>query len=569
MGLTTSLHTGLTGLDANSQKLNVAGNNISNVNTHGYKKSRISFETAISENLKQATGPDGELGGTNPAQIGLGTKTAAVTKDFSNGSLQPTGVNTDMAIEGEGFFSVRQGGTERYTRAGNFDLDKDFNLVTPDGWQVQGYGVDDNFQLVQGQLETVNIPLGNMTIAEATETVRLGGNLNASGEAATQGSLIESGPLTDGSTGGAADASTDLTDLEDGSGTGLFNNNDVIALRGASKGGLELPEKTFRVGAPAGDADDNGTQLGDLTSFLESSLGINDGVGGAGVAVNGGQIEITGNSGEVNDLDVSSTNIVNTTGTPGNPFDLTKQNSADGESQRTTFGVFDSLGQQLNINMSMVLENKDSTGTTWRYYAESEDDTDLNRAMDTGTLEFDTNGELQLDQNPTITIDRENTGAESPQSIELAFSAAEEGGGELTALSDESSSLSTLSQDGSAVGTLQDFSISEDGTIVGQFSNSLTRTLGQVATARFSNPEGLAEEGGNRFQATVNSGQAQIGAPGEGGRGRVIGSTLEQSNVDISEEFVDMISAQTGFQANSRIIQTSSQLMQQLLNNLQ
>jgi len=179
MGLTTSLHTGLTGLDANSQKLNVAGNNISNVNTHGYKKSRISFETAISENLKQATGPDGELGGTNPAQIGLGTKTAAVTKDFSNGSLQPTGVNTDMAIEGEGFFSVRQGGTERYTRAGNFDLDKDFNLVTPDGWQVQGYGVDDNFQLVQGQLETVNIPLGNMTIAEATETVRLGGNLNA------------------------------------------------------------------------------------------------------------------------------------------------------------------------------------------------------------------------------------------------------------------------------------------------------------------------------------------------------------------------------------------------------
>jgi len=287
------------------------------------------------------------------------------------------------------------------------------------------------------------------------------------------------------------------------------------------------------------------------------------------VAVNGGQIEITGNSGEVNDLDVSSTNIVNTTGTPGNPFDLTKQDSADGESQRTTFGVFDSLGQQLNINMSMVLENKDSTGTTWRYYAESEDDTDLNRAMDTGTLEFDTNGELQLDQNPAITIDRENTGAESPQSIELAFSAAEEGGGELTALSDESSSLSTLSQDGSAVGTLQDFSISEDGTIVGQFSNSLTRTLGQVATARFSNPEGLAEEGGNRFQATVNSGQAQIGAPGEGGRGRVIGSTLEQSNVDISEEFVDMISAQTGFQANSRIIQTSSQLMQQLLNNLQ
>jgi flagellar hook protein FlgE len=571
MALTNSLNTGLTGLNANSRKLNVVGNNISNANTTGYKRSRVNFEGAITETLRSASAPTAELGGTNPAEIGLGAQTASVRREFNGGSLNPTGVNTDMAIEGNGMFVVENGDARHFTRAGNFDLDSNNDLVTANGWHVMGYGVQDDFEIQNGgNPEPLNIPIGNLTVAEATKTATFGGNLNTAGAVASQGSINQSQTLySDAAATTQAVAGTALNSIYNNSGTQLFNNGDVITLDNVSKGGTELGAKTFEInGTNTTGSDDNGTTLGEFNTFVEDALGIDTGVGG-GVTVNSGMIQVTGNSGTTNDITLESADVVvNASGTPTTPLQFNQTQAADGESIRTRFSAYDSLGNELNIDVSMVLESKSNSGTTWRYYAQSPDNQGVDRRLGTGTLDFDTNGQLLTTTNPVISIDRSGTGAQTPQQITLDVQGENNRDG-ISALTDTESSLSTINQDGSATGTLQSFSVDANGIIQGQFSNSLRRSLGQVAVATFTNPEGLADVGNNRFAETRNSGDAQIGEPTVGGRGRIVGNTLEGSNVDISEEFVNMISAQTGFQANSRVIQTSSQLLQQLINSTQ
>jgi flagellar hook protein FlgE len=572
MALTNSLQTGLTGLDANSQKLSVVGNNIANSNTTGYKRSRITFETAITQTMRRATGPTAELGGTNPAEVGLGANTAAITRQFNGGSLNATGVNTDMAIQGNGMFVIENGDQQRYTRAGNFDLDSENNLVTQNGWRVMGYGVDDNFNVQNGgNPEALNIPIGNLTVAERTSTATFGGNLNTSGAVASQGSVNESQTLySDAAATTQATSGTALTSVYDASsGSPLFSNGDVITVDGVSKGGTELGARTFEVnGTNTTGSDDNGTTLGQFNNFLADAVGVDTSLGG-NIQVNSGKIELTSNEGTANGVTLESADVVvNAASSPTSPFQFNKTQDADGESVRTRFAAFDSLGNELNVDVSMVLENKSNSGTTWRYFAQSEDNQAVTRELGTGTLEFDNNGKLITSTNPTISIDRSGTGAQTPQQITLDVQGENDRDG-LSALTDTESSLSMTSQDGSATGTLQDFSVGSDGVIQGQFSNNLRRSLGQVAVASFTNPQGLEDAGNNRFAETRNSGAAQIGEPTIGGRGRIVGSALEGSNVDISQQFVEMISAQTGFQANSRVIQTSSQLLQQLINSTQ
>jgi flagellar hook-basal body protein len=123
-----------------------------------------------------------------------------------------------------------------------------------------------------------------------------------------------------------------------------------------------------------------------------------------------------------------------------------------------------------------------------------------------------------------------------------------------------------LSQNGYTSGALESFTIDQNGVIVGSFSNGLTRNLGQVALAKFANPGGLVRTGSTMFAETANSGTAQIGSPGVPGYGQIAPSSLEMSNVDLSEEFTEMIITQRGFQANSRIITTSDEMLQELVN---
>ena len=562
MPLQTALFTGLSGLAASSRAIDVTGNNIANVNTTAFKKSRISFETTVQQTLKSGSAPNAETGGTNPAQVGMGVRLASIQRDFSSGGFNTTGVATDASIEGNGWFILDDAGSQRYTRNGNFSLDRDFNL-TSSGAFVQGYGVDENFNVVDGQLENINIPLGVLTIAEQTNEVNFAGNLNAGGEVGTLGSIINSETLySDAAATTQATAGTALNSLFDASGNQIFTDGDLVSLNGATKGGAVLPEKTFEITTDTQGADDTGTTVQDMLDFFDDVFGIDESLA-PGVQFSAGQFVIEGNVGEDNDIDFEDANlIVNPDTAPTAPIEFNKTQDADGESVRTQFVAYDSLGNPLNIDMTFVLENKDDTGTQWRFYAQSDDDSDLDRQVSTGLINFDTDGKLISTIDGSITIDRNDTGAFTPQQIDLGF---EDQFGSVSALYDVRSQVSAVNQDGSQIGTLEDFNIAENGTITGVFSNGLLRTLGQIPLAMFANNAGLTEVGGSQFRAGVNSGIATIVNATTGGSGKIIGRSLELSNVELSEEFINLISAQTGYSANSRIISTSDQLIQELL----
>ncbi len=569
MALTSSLNIALTGLKAASIGIDVAGNNIANVNTTAFKKSRATFETHIARTLEPGSAPNGVVGGTNPAQIGLGVRLGSITQDFSTGSLEPTGSNTDAAIEGNGFFVVSDQGTQKYTRNGNFSLDRDFNLVANDGALVQGWAIDDDFNIVEGVLEDITVPIGVLSVAEPTTEVKFAGNLNAGGDLATLGSITQFEALfTDAGATIPATATDTLASLFIAGGTQPLATGDVITLTGATRGGADVPDATFEVGPANTTASDGfGTTIQDFMDFLDDVMGIDQTQGTAGVRITGtGVIEVESNVGVDNAIAIGDANfVVNAATAPATPLSFTQSQAAVGETTRTSFSVFDSLGNPINVDMTLALVNRDSNGTQWRYFTNSAEDSDVDTLLGTGLVSFNTEGELLTIDNVDLPIDRVGTGADTPLNIGIRF---QDPFGSVTSLVDTASTIAAVSQDGAGIGTLNDFDISASGVITGVFSNGLLRNLGQIPLATFANDEGLRADGGWLYQATANSGQPVVVAGGTANAGSIVGRTLELSNVELSEEFVNLINASTGFSASSRVISTSDRLIQELLANL-
>jgi flagellar hook protein FlgE len=225
--------------------------------------------------------------------------------------------------------------------------------------------------------------------------------------------------------------------------------------------------------------------------------------------------------------------------------------------------VYDSLGKPVTVDITATYHGASSAGTQWDFTAESAD----NKApggkliVGTGTLAFDTEGKLISATGANLAIDRTGTGSKTPLSVKIDF-------GGMTALASNASNMVVSRQDGSPLGSLSTFSVGTDGVVTGSFSNGLTRVLGQVAVATFSNPEGLNDQGGNLYQTSADSGTPVIGTPLHLGAGALRAGALEQSNVDLSTEFVNMIVASTGFNASSRVISTSNQLLTDLLSSV-
>lgn len=581
MASTTAMLTALTGLNANARSLDVIGNNVANVNTTAFKSSRMMFSTLLGRTISSGSTPSANSGGTNPHQIGLGVGISGTQRNFSSGTVQSSGDQRDLAIQGNGLFIVEHSGQQFYTRAGAFRQNSANDIVGIGGERLLGYTVDENFNVATGGLVPLNIPVGTMTIAEATRNVSFSGNLNADGPVATRGSSISIlGTSTAGFSAIAGanpapnapaviEAATRLVDIEDpllaGTGSPLFTSGQLLEIQGAEKGGREVVSRRLEIG-------DTST-LQDLMNFLRDAMSIEVTTGAnpdgqtPGVALDTatGVLTLTGNPGEDNDLDLRAPDLrlLDANGVfVRQPFVTNKTAAADGESVRTTFQVYDSLGTPVEAEVSIVLESKSSTGTTWRYYFESPDDSDSLQTLTSGLLRFDTDGQLADAQPVTVTLDRAGTGAATPLTFEVEFSGMHDS---VTALTSTKSEIAATFRDGSTLGTLTAFSVGQDGTITGTFSNGLTRTLGQVALAVFSNPEGLVEAGGSLFRTGPNSGLPGVTTPTSLGAGSLVGGALEQSNVDLSEEFTKMILASTGFSANSRVIRTTDELMQQLL----
>jgi flagellar hook protein FlgE len=573
MASTTAMYTGLSGLNANARSLDVIGNNIANANTTAFKSSRMVFATAISRTLGIGGPPEGDDGGTNPFQIGLGVTTAGTQRDFSSGALSTTGDGRDLAIDGNGLFILNRAGNQVYSRAGGFRQNATNDLVNIDGDNLRGFGVDSNFNVVPGTLVNLNVPVGQMTLAQATRNVNVSGNLNAAGALPTQGTRVGFNPFTllSGPIGGPGGPALALNSLLAGiadpanPGNALFSAGETLRLSGAEKGRRQLPDASLPITAT--------TTVQDMNDFLVAALGINTSTGpnpngsNPGIALDGatGTLTMTGNTGTVNDieLDASDLRVLDPAGSPlSTPFSPTTTAMADGESIRTTFVAYDSLGSPVNVNLSMVLDSKSNAGTRWRYYAESADDTDVALQVGTGTLDFDQFGQLTTTTPVQLQVDRAGTGAVEPLTFDVAFASSS---GNMTALADTNSAISATFQDGTPLGTLAAFSVGPDGIITGAFTNGATRTLGQVALAVFANPEGLVDAGSNLFTVGANSGTPVVATPQSLGAGRIVSGALELSNVDLSREFINLIQASTGYSASSRVITTTDQLMQQLL----
>src|SRR6266702_6451700 len=395
----------LTGLQADTVSLNTIGNNLANLNTTAFKKQSTTFEDLFYQQI-------GTSGTNNPLQVGVGTKVSGTATNFLQGSMSTTANSTDMALQGNGFFVVQQGGVQSLTRAGNFQLDSVGNLTTASGQQVMGYPSAGGVIDTNAAVLPLSVPVGVNEAAQATQNFSVTANLNAAATTGTAGTT----PVTIYDSLGDSHALT-VTYTKTGSNTW-----------------------DYAVTLPSGDA----------------------------------------------------------TGTPVN---------------------------------------------------------------NTGTLTFDSAGKLVTPAANVSGIQFPGL-ADGASDLSFNWNLYKSTGVATIAQSIAASSATASSQDGFASGTYQSFTVDSSGVISASFSNGHTANIGQVAVASVTNAEGLTKVGNNNYMTTSASGAASIGVAGAGGRGTIEDSALEQSNVDISTEFADLIIAQRAFQANSKTITTFDSVTQ-------
>lgn len=458
-----SLYSGVSGLQNHQVRMDVLGNNISNVNTTGFKKGRASFQDLLYQQLSGASAPNAEVGGVNPKEIGLGMAIGSIDTIHTQGALQTTGVQTDVAIQGNGFIVQKKGESTLFTRNGALGLDQEGRLVNPaNGYRVQGWLAKNiNGQEIlstSGALEDLIIPIGSKDPARATARVDLACNLDKR--------TVEIPPNA------AADT--------------------------VEKGTWRVEEKIY-------------------DSF-----------------------------GSPHTLRVEYRKVV------GQPNQWQATVTVDPEAAVST-----------NTSVALGATVQAGAGTT--FIVEFDNRGLLARVRDSQGNESPTAGTLDVG----VSFDVPDTtpeagGGQTRQTFRINLGTVGSATNTVTQMA-ERSSTKVFAQDGHTMGYLDSFKIDQAGVITAVYSNGTNRTIGQMALGSFTNPGGLEKVGETYFAESNNSGMANIGPSGIAGKGKIIAGTLEMSNVDIAEQMTDMIVTQRGFQVNSRTIQTSDQMLQELL----
>lgn len=575
MGILSSLFTGVSGLNANGTALSVIGNNIANMSTVGFKGSKATFADLISSSIS---------GGSGAIQMGMGVALTSVQGNFSQGSLANSSNALDMAIDGNGFYVFKdtQGGTY-YSREGQFHLDKNNGVVDPSGFKLQGF-LADTTGTITGTIGDIALP-STTAPPRATSTALIAANLDSSApQSGVPGSVVASAASLTTTAPGNDSFTINLNG--DGVQTvtvanGLSGSALATAIQNAVR--ALAPNDPFKAAAYSGfTATVSASNVFTFTSGITGTTNnTTTGTGTVVVAANGG------------DTLASNLNMLAPTSTAGTDFMLSNPPATSNFS--TSMTVYDSLG---NSHLLTTYFTKIGANT-WNYnvvsgvndiitanYNSSNIDATLGIVkVGSGTITFNTDGTLNQ-ESTAIHYDTgtaagvsgtvpdqlqiDFTGATPDQLIVMDFgtSVMTDGGTGLdgTTQYGSTSALVQLTQNGYAAGNLQGFSVDSNGTISGRFSNGQVRALAQVVLARFPDPIGLTRTGKNTFAESGNSGQPVTGTPESAGLGRVLSNSLELSNVDLGESFIDMIAAQRGFQANSRVITTSDEMLQELVN---
>ncbi|MBN2477104.1 MAG: flagellar hook-basal body complex protein [Pirellulales bacterium] len=337
------------------------------------------------------------------------------------------------------------------------------------------------------------------------------------------------------------------------------------------KGGRLLTSKEFTI-TPT-------STVANLLDFMEETMGIQmspgpdplnpippDGGSGSnpGGRITSSQIRFIGNNGVDNALEIglSGMQLTTSAGTDNVILPFGSVQSAVGESAVADFLAYDSLGDPLAVRLTAVLESRDSTSMTYRWFANSGDNSPSSGAditVGTGLITFDGEGNFVSATNDQVTVERRGVPAESPLVFDLDFT-------QISGLATDESVLNVAYQDGSEPGNLTSFILGEDGKISGVFSNGATRDLGQIRLSRFANPNGLEQKGQNLFAEGVNSGLPTEGNPGAQGIGNIISGAVELSNTDIGGNLIDLILASTMYRGNTRVITTVQQMFDELLS---
>ena len=550
--MANSLLTGISGLRGHQKMLEVIGNNLANLNTTAFKSSRALFSDLMYELQRGSTSAStGLLGSVTAVQIGTGSRISLVDLNFSQGNLESTGQDLDVAVDGSGFFVATSGEKTYYTRAGSFSIDESGylvdastgNLIKRFGTVGEPDGINPSFQ-TPGD-DRMLIPKGTAIAGKITETISVSGNFPSTATGPVAQALRLSVPLTVGAV--PAVGSTTLNSLS--SIVDPYIAGDRLIFGGTRSDGTPPVPAEFTVG-PSTTIDNLLTALntsyGDAT-FTMDALGFISVVAGT-----------TGPS----SLEVSIEDLPGNTGN----FDfrthnfITRAVGKNADSYYRAVEIFDErgVGHSLNLKFTKRLD------THWDMEAIMDPTEGV--ALDNTVQEivFNSDGSFQqvrgtgaADINLTFQFDN----VPSPQTVSMYFGEP----GSLEGLSEVGSRASlAATADGYEPGQLADVQIDSDGTIFGLTSNGLMLPLGQLAIASFRNVDGLISVGNNYYESSLASGEAVVGNALSGGRGAIRAGQLEGSNVDLALEFTRLIVAQRGFSANARTITVTDEVLKEL-----
>ncbi len=619
----SSLYSGISGLLSNSTTLNVVGNNISNVNTTAYKSQRATFEDCLYQYVSSSSGT---------GQVGRGSALASIDTNFSQGSFETTNSSTDLAIGDSGFFIVRSRDSLNlyYTRAGNFSLAENGNLVNPSGYILQAKQIDTTTGTAYGVDVDVNIS-SEPSAPRATGIIDMVTNL--------QSNAASTGTINSLSTG----AITGITVNENGYPWAGSYSGVITNLAAASI--TQTGSNAASTGAYAGTVEINGTTItATAANYAAFIAAINAQTATTHVAASdsGGNLVLTatvagtdiafddtgltsGNTGWTDTDKASKTlygssmaltvpEVVSGVVTPtvvtgritsqgpltnweGTGLDITTTGSYTLAAGTQTFNVrgftyadadittsitpsttsnysssitvYDSLGQAHSVTVYFRKDGVATDGTsTWQWNAVVSgsdwsylptETPETYHLVGSGYMTFNANGVL-TSGGAAQTLNFDFNGAGADQNIDLIMGSASGGGS--TTQYDIASTTTYQSQDGYAPGTLESVSVDENGVISGTYTNGQILRLYQITLANFNNDQGLKKEGGNLYTATADSGPAYTSSPD----GSISANSLEESNVDLATEFVKLIVAQRGYEASSKVITTTDEVLQTLMN---
>jgi len=530
MSLTSSLYQGITGLQAHSQAISVIGNNLANVSTTGYKGSNIYFQDLISQDISTAAGN---------SQMGLGVQVAAIYADFSQGAIETTTEATDLAIGGKGFFTVKVPNTDNqyYTRAGNFRFNADGYLTDTNGYRLQGWAMQ--------RASTTSTSSTDYAIYGSPTDV-LVSNFQSPASATTSINMVTNlDPTSESQCDSATDPYFAMFET--------WNGQDDTPLASTSYG----YSNTIKV------YDSTGTSH--VVTVYYDKVTMNSNAGADTVweymvtckpeqdGRNIGGTSLKGTSGGgvlmIGTMTFRSGQLVGQSA-------YTLKSNATGDLKglgQWTLADFSTGGYPLMTANFIQASNASATNSV--------DATSI--AMDFGIRSKDRTWTLAtgaLASNAGMIGTNTTTAGVIPSMGDSAV-------GALATQSYDTGGFSTLfqKQNGYTAGYLQNVSVSQEGVLSGTFSNGQEMELYTLTMTSFTNQWGLRREGSNLFSETRDSGSALTGAAKSAGKGSITSNALESSNVDMASQFVDLITSQRGFQANSKVITTTDTLLGEVI----